>query len=548
MKLFLKLAASLLIASLFGTPLNSCQPKDNQTLDNSKDFSVQFRIKTNSSEPTVLLSQKLFPDKSISSQKNKGWVLYSSGGTFAWSVGSGDRRLNYERDNGSNMPLDDGKWHQITMTYSRELSEFRLYYDGHNRAIYKVEFDFSNDMPLQIGLKEEDIQDQEDIFPEIEKGKILLQDLVDEFNSLDIGRLNDRDLINLIVDPDDLVEERVGELDQPDLTDLKNIRKELMKSPYTVYQNMKLTLLKPVSKIYYLDEDEVKLNLEVASMHTQQTRLFPSDFAMKKLVVSDRVMSPEEVLEAYNRFGDAIPFPMEKNVESLNVGVWNIWHGGIHWNVKDDGWDSRMRIIEMIRENDIDIVLMQETYSSGDYIAAELGYYFATSSDWDYCFQGSNISVLSRYPISELHVPFEASFMNVGAKLSLSKGQEIFAMSNWYGMASFPIVYDFHVDRFNIADNIPVLFGGDFNAVPHTDGGRSPASEKMLENGFIDAYRSLHPDSEEYPGYTHRGGRRIDQLYYKGKSLKNTSTEVISDWPGGFPSDHYLIFSKFELK
>ena len=29
--------------------------------------------------------------------------------------------------------------------------------------------------------------------------------------------------------------------------------------------------------------------------------------------------------------------------------------------------------------------------------------------------------------------------------------------------------------------------------------------------------------------------------------LKNSFTEVISTWPSGFPSDHFLIVSKFEL-
>ena len=52
---------------------------------------------------------------------------------------------------------------------------------------------------------------------------------------------------------------------------------------------------------------------------------------------------------------------------------------------------------------------------------------------------------------------------------------------------------------------------------------------------------------DKFPGPTHRGGRRIDQIYYKGAGLKNTSTEVFSAWPSIFPSDHYLIKSVFEL-
>ena len=94
---------------------------------------------------------------------------------------------------------------------------------------------------------------------------------------------------------------------------------------------------------------------------------------------------------------------------------------------------------------------------------------------------------------------------------------------------------------------MPVLFAGDFNAVPHTDGGKSLASELMLEAGFTDAFRAMYPDTELSPGYSHRMGRRIDQLYFKGKDLTNTSIKVVSSWPMSFPSDHYLIVSKFNL-
>ena len=73
-------------------------------------------------------------------------------------------------------------------------------------------------------------------------------------------------------------------------------------------------------------------------------------------------------------------------------------------------------------------------------------------------------------------------------------------MSNWYGMNSFPVVFELHKPRFEDSHTIPTLFAGDFNAVPHTEGGDSPASRKLLETGFIDAFRSLHPDVQKYPG------------------------------------------------
>jgi len=87
--------------------------------------------------------------------------------------------------------------------------------------------------------------------------------------------------------------------------------------------------------------------------------------------------------------------------------------------------------------------MMQETYSAGGFIAAELGYYFATTVDLDYLNQGANISVLSRYPIKELHVQEDSSFMNVGARIAISETQDLWVMSNWYGMDQFPDVFRF---------------------------------------------------------------------------------------------------------
>jgi len=155
--------------------------------------------------------------------------------------------------------------------------------------------------------------------------------------------------------------------------------------------------------------------------------------------------------------------------------------------------------------------------------------------------------VLSRYPIREVHVDEESPFNNVGTKVAISPTQDLYVMSNWYGMGQFPSVFDFHQSRFAESDSIPVLFGGDFNAVPHTDGGDSPASRVLLDAGFTDAFRSLHPDVEEWPGPTHITAQRIDQLYYKGRGLTNTSTRVVSTWGSGFPSDHFMILSRFEL-
>ncbi|MFC2167649.1 endonuclease/exonuclease/phosphatase family protein [Acidobacteriota bacterium] len=523
-------------------------------LNGTKDFSIQCWIKTDSKHPTVFLSQKDFVSKGITNQKNAGWALYSSGGTFAWSIGSGDRRIKYERDNGKKMPVNDGVWHQLTLTYSKELSQFHLYYDGHNKAIYNVGFDFANNEPLVIGSTKNDFDYENKYSPEIESGAKQLQVLVDEFNSLGLERLKSEEFIDLIVNPERLYEAKLkkqgkSNTDQNtnNLEKVLEARKKLMPNHYTVFQNRGLTNLKPISKIYSFNTNQVVINKSAAKSFTMSEKLYPSDFVMDQLSVWNRVITAEEVLGSYSKYRETKPFEFVNNIKELTVGVWNIWHGGKHFDTQKDNADSRLCIAEILKNNEVDVILMQETYSSGDFIAAELGYYYATTSDWDYCFQGENISVMSRFPIKEIKVNKETEFNNVAVKLAISETQEIWAMSNWYGMAQFPAVFDFHKPRFDNSDKIPVVFGGDFNALPHTDGGDSPASKKMLEEGFTDAFRSLYPDVEKYPGASHRSGRRIDQLYYKGKGLKNTSTKIVTSWPTGFPSDHYLIVSKFDL-
>ncbi len=524
---------------------------DQISLDQSKDFTVQFWVKTTSDKPNLFLSQKDFNNKGITTQKNAGWAIFSSGGTFGWTIGSGKRRIAYERDNGEKMPLNDGKWHQITMTYQKSTAQLWLYYDGLNKAIYNIGFDFSNDQPIRIGVDNNGFDYDNQLLDEIVKGRDYIQEYANAFNKIGAGPLKDSELLDLIANPQGLLkskQENRGETyNRDDLASALDIRKKLDPSPYTVYQNKKLTALKPVNQIYSLANGKVRINQRVARHYTENEKLYPSDFSMDELSILNRPMNPEEVLNSYRNYKKGSKaFKYAKRKKDLTIGVWNIWHGGIHWSEEKDGWDSRKRIVEMIKEKGVDVILMQETYSGGDFIASELGYYFATTSDWDYKFQGSNISVISRYPIKDIKVTDDTEFNNVAVKLAISKTQEVWAMSNWYGMNNFPKVYDFHESRFAGSDDVPIFFGGDFNAVPHTDGGKSPASKKMLEEGFTDAFRSLYPNVSNYPGYTHQSGSRIDQLYYRGK-VENTSTEVVSTWPTGFPSDHFLIVSKFKL-
>jgi endonuclease/exonuclease/phosphatase family metal-dependent hydrolase len=539
------------------------------SLRSSEDFSVRFWARTVQDSDTrfVLVSQKDFGDNSIAAQKEAGWVFYVSGGTWAWNMGSGDRRITYERENGRHMPLNDGRWHQLTMTYSSDLSEVRLFYDGENRVTYHVSdgegFDFTSTNPLVLGWAEEGNESPPAVLPGIRAGAEQLQRYVDTFNGLGLEAVEADEFASLIVDPRGLFEQKVEErasrlegedratflqsMSSVDFEPISELEAALMGNPYTVHQVMNFMETAPLLKIYSLVDGTVTISRDEARDHAARERLDAPDFDIDDLEIWDRVLSAEEVLDAYSEHFVPASHELEDEVSLITAAAWNIWHGGKHFTVEEHGWDSRVAIAQILEREGVDIVMMQETYSAGDFIAAELGYYFATTVDWDYLNQGSNISVLSRYPIKELHVQDDSPFMNVGTRIAISESQDLYAMSNWYGMTQFPAVFDFHESRFRESDRVPTIFAGDFNAVPHTDGGDSPASRALLDAGFTDAFRSLHPDVGAHPGYTHRSGRRIDQLYYKGSGLKNTSTRLISTWPAGFPSDHYLIRAAFEL-
>jgi hypothetical protein len=537
-------------------------------LDGDREFSVQFWIRTEAEagRDFAVLSKKEFPDNSLASQKNPGWVFHVFGGTWAWNLGSESRRITYERDNGEHQPLNDGRWHQLTMTYSDELAEVRLFYDGINWVTYHVTdsdgFEFGNEEPLVVGWSGPGAEPTPELLPSIQRGAEELQKLVDAFNAIGLSEVEADELLPLVSDPRRLFNEKMREaagrlgadslpflhaMEGVDWEPISEAESALMSNPYTVHQNLNFTGIAPVSKVFALEEGEVVVRMDAAAAFAEKERLELPEFDIDDLAVFDRVLTPEEVFDSYSGFSGSERPELEENLSSVTAAVWNIWHGGKHWTTDKDGWDSRMAIAEMLREEDVDVVMMQETYSSGDFIAAELGFYLSTTVDWDYLNQGSNISVLSRYPIKEVHVQEDSPFQNVGTKVGLSRTQDLYVMSNWYGMDQFPDVFEFHQSRFAESDLIPTLFGGDFNAVPHTDGGDSPASVALLEAGFTDAFRSLYPSVQEHPGPSHRSGRRIDQLYYRGAGLTNTSTSVISTRVGGFPSDHFLIVSTFDL-
>ena len=528
-------------------------------LDRGNDFSIEFWVRTTAgaNDRFVVLSKKQILDNSLETHKQKGWAFCVCNGTWAWNIGSGDRRLTYERDNGRYMPVNDGRWHQLVMTFDHSSSLIRLYYDGVNWTTYHIGdeegFDFSNEYPVTIGWAGT-VETSDPILPAIQEGASNLQNLVDRFNGLGLGNLKPSELMDLVIESGRLIQARTKEnpgrianVPKQELNAIKRLTAKLSANNYTVHQTADFMQVAPLLKLYQLVDGRIQINRKAANAFAEQERFCRPEFDIDELSFVQRTLDSDEVRKRYSTHFQVVPPGQKKNLQLLTAASFNIHHGGKHETIEEDGWDSREIIAEILRRENVDVVMMQETYSSGDFIAAELGYYFATTVDWDYLNQGANISVLSRYPIREVAVPPNSSFMNVSARVAISQTQEIYVMSNWYGMNNFEDVFQFHKPRFAQSENIPILFAGDFNAVPHTDGGQSPASRVLIGSGFRDAYREKYPDVEKNPGPSHDSGRRIDQLYYKGSGLKNDSTRVLSKWPSRFPSDHFLIKSVFEL-
>ncbi len=296
------------------------------------------------------------------------------------------------------------------------------------------------------------------------------------------------------------------------------------------------------------------------------------------------VASPSEAVDAFAaRFGDERrPEPQAVwDGRPLKVLAWNIWHGGRRKG-RDEGVQ---RVVEVIEESGADIVLMQETYGSGPRISGRLGF--------DYYLRSSNLSIMSRYPIKDVHRMYQG-FRFGGATIELRPGTTVEAYSLWInylpsvqkeleaeaspeqlvaeddktrGKEMRGILAELmpHLDR---GPAVPVIVGGDFNSGSHLDwteeateqenhGGRVvtwPVSVAMAREGFQDTFRTRHPSPVSHPGLTwspefpESHQERIDYVYVRAGDWEVVDSKVLSSHPRGWPSDHAAVLSTMQLK
>lgn len=261
---------------------------------------------------------------------------------------------------------------------------------------------------------------------------------------------------------------------------------------------------------------------------------------------------------------------------SLDVMSWNIWHGG-----REDGEeDGPRRVVEVIRESGVDVVAMQETYGSGPRIAEALGFHFHE--------RGTNVSILSRYPVVE-DLSVGEPFQCVGALLELPDGGRAAVFSIWQPYSaeiweegtrdigdpeamlaacdasreSLTALHAALEERLAgpAYEGVPVIVAGDFNSMSHLDYGEVgldqygvavdwPTSHVLWEAGFTDAYRETHPvidrerDSTWTPRFPAQEQDRIDFVFHRGAGWRATESEVIRTHLEGFPSDHAAVVAR----
>jgi endonuclease/exonuclease/phosphatase family metal-dependent hydrolase len=264
--------------------------------------------------------------------------------------------------------------------------------------------------------------------------------------------------------------------------------------------------------------------------------------------------------------------------KEFRVLTWNILHGG-----RADGEDvGPQRVIDIIRKSGADIVALQETYGSGAFLSKELQYAFHP--------RGSNVSLLSRYPVIEDISVYE-EFNCVGALIQLPDGTRVAAYSVWLPYdneiweqgtrtpgdaeqiqgACRSSAIKINLIRAEISKrlsnkryaNVPIILAGDFNSMSHLDYTqvardqyhtviRGETSRSLVDHGWRDSYRENHPsirrvnDRTWSPRHSKQEQDRIDFIYYKGNSIRATESKIIDSHPVKFPSDHAAVLSVFE--
>ncbi len=267
--------------------------------------------------------------------------------------------------------------------------------------------------------------------------------------------------------------------------------------------------------------------------------------------------------------------------ETIKVMSWNIWNGGMQQG-KTVGLN---KIVKCIKNNGADIVALQEEFGSGEYIADALDFYFYRRS--------LNLCLLSRYPLGKsfnIFKPINAG----GIEVLLNEDNHMVVCPVWLSFqpnikgllmnetvstdtivnienatraSEATFILSELVKLSNELNSSSLILAGDFNSGSHLDWTEEnkskkynkvvpfPATLKMAQDGFTDAFREIWPDASAKPGNTYSPifkedyNDRIDFIYYKGKHIKAIDAVTIDNTVTPlFPSDHAAVMVTFRLQ
>ena len=254
----------------------------------------------------------------------------------------------------------------------------------------------------------------------------------------------------------------------------------------------------------------------------------------------------------------------------IKILTWNINKGGtIHGN----GVGPK-RTLKLLKESNADIISLQETGSSLEYFAEELGYYFYSINE--------SIAILSRFPIKRTLSIFSTDKLGA-VEISISKKQSLYffniSLDNKADWSNFSNKYsdeEFRKEEtegrgkdvseimeqidllLNPSKNTSIIITGELNYISAQDENNDynsyPVSKIFHDNGFVDSYREFRQNKRVYDGSTRnitsetsRKGR-IDYILFRGTKLHVNNSSVLKKHPIKFPSTNLGVTTEFIWK
>jgi len=276
----------------------------------------------------------------------------------------------------------------------------------------------------------------------------------------------------------------------------------------------------------------------------------------------------------------------------INIMTFNMWHGG------DAGEQPLTKSIEVIRAAKAGIVGVQESDGYGN-PRPDNSAQIAGNMGWRQIAQGHRDAIMTKYQIVETlaskkgvkikldenkfiwffnchlayipYQPYQLADKKYGDYPFISTEQEAIKWATDTRLEEIEAFID-EIDKVK-DEGWPIVLTGDFNEPSHQDWTQRaaeahvvqqkvewPCTKRLVEYGFIDAYRMANTDEVLNPGKTwssiNTPGEihdRIDFIFYMGNQLKLIESKVIGE-PSNksdikindYPSDHRSVMASFE--